>query len=325
MHVLVTGGAGYIGTVLTRRLLAEGHVVTVVDCGLFGIDHLPPETSVIAADIRDWQDAWLQGVDALIHLAGISNDPMADLSPRLNYEVNAAATALVAQSAKRCGVPRLIMASSCSVYGFSEQSELAEDAPTAPAFAYGISKLMAERALQALADDSFRPIIFRKGTVIGQSPRMRYDLAVNTMLMNALTNGEVTIRNPTTWRPLIDVSDVSDAYVQALHADPAVAGIYNIAHTNYTMAGLAEEVTSALADLGVDVSATYNDLPEPRSYRVSTRRARSELGFAPSIAVRESLSTMLKAVRSGEMSDLKDPRYHNVDWMKLHILDLQPR
>ncbi len=315
MRVLVSGGAGYIGSTLVPMLLERGYEVRVVDSGLFGLDHLPGEAEVVVGDILDFREEWLEGVEAVVHLAALSNDPMADFSPRLNYQVNAAGAALVAQMCRRRGISRFVMGSTCSVYGFTE-GEVDEEWDARPAYPYAISKLMAERALQCLEGDGFRPIILRKGTVIGWSPRMRYDLVANTMVKTALTEGRIVVRNPRLWRPILDVRDAAAAYIRALEAPLEVSGVFNVALGNYTVAQIAQEVAEVLAERGIAVSIEYLDLPDVRNYRVSTRRAREVLGFQPSISLKESVRGMLDKIQAGVNADFDNPRYYNIEWWR---------
>ncbi len=316
MRVLVAGGAGYVGSVLCQRLLDRGHQVKVVDLGLFGTDHLPGEIELQVADILECRQEWFEGVDAVINLAGLSNDPMADFSPSLNYELNAAAAALLAQMARRAGIRRFVLGSSCSVYGFTEGQEVDEEWPAKPQFPYAISKLMAEKALWCLEDQEFRPIILRKATVIGWSPRMRYDLVANTMVKSAFTTGRIVIHNPSLWRPVIDVRDAARAYVRAVEAPLSIAGTFNIAYDNYSVGRIATEVASALADYGVSVSIQVEHRQDPRSYRVSTQRAREVLGFAAHHSIKQCVSDLLERIQNGTNRDFHNPRYVNIEWIK---------
>jgi nucleoside-diphosphate-sugar epimerase len=315
MRVLVTGGAGYIGSTLVPMLLERGYDVRVVDSGLFGVEHLPTEAEVVLGDVLDFQEEWLEGVEAVIHLAALSNDPMADFSPRLNYQVNAAGAALVAQMCRRRGIQRFVMGSTCSVYGFTEQ-EVDEEWDARPSYPYAISKLMAERALQCLEGDGFHPIILRKGTVIGWSPRMRYDLVANTMVKTALTEGRIVVRNPRLWRPILDVRDAAAAYVCALEASAEVTGVFNVALGNYTVAQIAQEVAEVLAERGISVTIEHQNLPDVRNYRVSTRKAREVLGFQPSISLKDSVRNMLDKIQAGINADFENPRYYNIEWWR---------
>jgi nucleoside-diphosphate-sugar epimerase len=324
MRVLVTGGAGYIGSVLVPILIERGYDVRVVDIGLFGTVHLPPQAEVIEADVVDFDPAWLDGVEAVIHLAGLSNDPMADFSPRLNYLYNAASVAIVAHAAKSAGVSRFVFASTCSVYGLNDSTEVDEDHPVSPCFPYAVSKVMAERALLCLTDERFRPIILRKGTVVGWSPRMRYDLAANVMVKTALTEKKIVVHNPSLWRPFIDVKDVAVAYVRALDADPSLTGIFNVARDNFTIGRLADSVASTLKEYGTYVPVEIQRRQDFRSYRVSLRRARDVLDFRAAISMEESVRVMLDHILAKQQADFDNQIYVNVEWLRMNIARLNP-
>lgn len=318
MRVLVTGGAGYVGSVLVPMLITRGYGVRVVDCGMFGTEHVHPEAEVIVDDVLtiDKHAEWLDGVDAVIHLAGLSNDPMAAFSPSLNYMLNAAGTAIVAEAAKEAGVRRFIFGSTCSVYGLNDTADVGEEHPIEPTFPYAISKLMGERALVCLTDANFRPIALRKATVVGRSPRIRFDLVVNTMVKTALTQKKIVVHNPSLWRPLIDTEDAARAYIRALDADLSVTGVFNIAGSNYTIGRLADEVAAALRELGIDVPLDIQHRHDVRSYRVSMEKASLILDFRPSVSMRETVRRIVDQIRTEGITDFSDPRYHNVEQMK---------
>lgn len=319
MRILVTGGAGYLGSVLVPTLLARGYDVRVVDIGLFGVNHLPEDAEVILGDVLDFDEAWLDGVQAVIHLAGLSNDPMAEFSPRLNYLLNSASPAIVATAAKKAGIKRFIFASTCSVYGLSDSREMGEDDPVSPCPPYPVSKLMAERALLCLTDDTFLPIILRKGTVVGWSSRMRYDLVVNTMVKTAITQGKIVVYTPSQWRPIIDVRDVATAYVRALDSDPTTTGIFNIAYDNYTIGRLADEVAATLQEHGITAPLDILNRQDQRSYRVSMKKAYSHLDFRASIPPAQSATAVFENLH--DPASLDDPLNLNVEWMKRHLID----
>jgi nucleoside-diphosphate-sugar epimerase len=316
VKVLVTGGAGFVGSVLIPMLIEGGHSVRVVDLGYFGLDHVDDRAELIPGDILDFDKEWLLGVDAVIHLAGLSNDPMAAFSPRLNYMLNAAGTGIVAQATKAAGIARLIFASTCSVYGTDDQEAVDENRPANPPYPYAISKLMAERALGCLADDDFRPIIFRKGTVVGWSPRMRFDLVTNAMVKSAVTEHTIVIHNPDLWRPLIDVEDVARAYLAALESDPSVAGVFNISTRNYGLLELAETVAATLADFGVGTSLEVQRLQGLRSYRVLTDRAESVLGFQPAKSMATTVRDIMANLIANSVFHFEDARYYNIRQMQ---------
>jgi nucleoside-diphosphate-sugar epimerase len=319
MRILVTGGAGYIGSTLVPMLIERGYAVRVVDLGMFGTDHVPADAELIFGDVLEFDNAWLAEIDAVIHLAGLSNDPMAAFSPKLNYILNAGSAAIVAQATKEAGIHRFVFASTCSVYGLSDSSEAKEDAETLPSYPYGISKLMAERALTCLTDDDFRPIVLRKGTVVGWSPRMRFDLVTNTMIKTALTQKKISVNNPSLWRPLLDVTDAARAYVRALDADLSVTGIFNVAGENYTIGRLADVVASTLREFDVDVPLEIQHRQDVRSYRVSTEKALQVLDFRSSVSMRQTVRTVMGEIQKNEIVDLGDPRYHNIDQMKINL------
>ena len=207
MKVLVAGGGGYVGTRLCNEMANEGHQITAVDLFWFG-NHLNSNVRAVKKDLIDLTRDEVSGYDAVVFLAGLSNDPMANFSPKRNFIENAAAPSYLSFISKEVGIPRFVYASSCSVYGFTDNKVMTEDSQVKPQYPYGISKLQAEYSLMNLQDESFRPISMRKGTVGGWSPRMRFDLVVNTMTKFALTQGKIVVHNPNLWRPLIDIRDV---------------------------------------------------------------------------------------------------------------------
>jgi nucleoside-diphosphate-sugar epimerase len=314
--VLVTGGAGYVGSVVVPTLLSRGYGVRVVDSGWFGLDHVPAEAELIAGDILDFDVAWLRGIDAVIHLAGLSNDPMAAFSPTLNYMLNAAGAGIVGQAARDAGVPRFILSSTCSVYGLDDKTLVSEEHPVNPKSPYAVSKVMAERQLACLADENFRPIVFRMGTVVGWSPRMRFDLVTNAMIKSALTDRKIVIHNPRLWRPLIDVEDAARAYVAALEADLAVAGVFNIATRNYRLQELAETVATSLTEFNVTVALEVEAQQGLRSYRVATDKAETVLHFQPAKTMATTVREVMERLIANSVVDLDDARYYNVRQMQ---------
>src|SRR6266849_4966380 len=321
MKVLITGGAGYVGSVLTGWLLDRGHSVRVVDCGFFGLDHVDSRAELVTGDILEFDKAWLDGVDAVIHLAGLSNDPMAAFSPSLNYMLNASCAAIVAQATKDAGIRRFIFSSTCSVYGLDESGPLNEEHPASPPFPYAISKLMAERMVGCLTDERFRPIVLRKGTVVGWSPRMRFDLVVNAMVKSALVQGRIVVHNPMLWRPLIDVEDACDAYVCALDAPLSVTGIFNISSRNYTLEELGTIVAASLRKFGVQATVHTEHRADVRSYRVETDKAARVLRFKPKKSMAETVGDVATNVLAQPAIDLEHPRYYNIRTLELLVAD----
>jgi nucleoside-diphosphate-sugar epimerase len=317
VKVLVTGGAGFIGSVLTQLLIDEGrHSVRVVDRGFFGLDHVDHRAEVIDGDILDFDSDWLKDVDAVVHLAGLSNDPMAAFSPRLNFMLNAAGAAIVAHATKMAGIGRFVFGSTCSVYGTDDDEAVDENRPVRPPYPYAISKLMAERMLICLSDDTFRPIVLRKGTVVGWSPRMRFDLVTNAMVKSALTDQKIVIHNPSLWRPLLDVEDAARAYVAALEADARVTGIFNIAARNYNLQELAETVASALSEFGLGIRLEIEWQQGLRSYRVLTDKAEAVLHFRATKTMAATVREIMEHLIAGNLTRLDDPRYYNIRQME---------
>jgi nucleoside-diphosphate-sugar epimerase len=321
MQVLITGGAGYVGSVLAGTLIDQGHKVRVLDVGFFGLDHVDPRAELVVGSILNFEPEWLEGVEAVVHLAGLSNDPMAAFSPSLNYMLNASGTAIVAQASKEAGVRRFVFSSTCSVYGMDESGPLDEEHPIAPRFPYAISKVMAERMLTCLTDESFRPIMLRKGTVVGWSPRMRYDLVTNSMVKSALTRNKIVIHNPNLWRPLIDVEDACEAYACALAAPMEVTGVFNISSRNYTLAELGVVVAQSMTKFGVDPVIETEYREDVRSYRVSTEKASRVLKFHAKKSMSDTVSDVMTRVIDQPIEEFEHPKYYNIRQMQLLMAD----
>jgi nucleoside-diphosphate-sugar epimerase len=310
MKIFIAGGAGYIGTMLAPRLAARGYGVTVADLTWFG-NHLPPEIPLVRKDVMSLTEADLVGNDVVIFLAGLSNDPMAEFSPALNYIHNAAAPANLAYLAKRAGVRRFVFASSCSVYGFTEDELWDEDSPTVTVHPYGISKLQAEAGVRHLQESSFSVIILRKGTVCGYSPRMRLDLVINTMFKSALQDNRITVHNPSIWRPILAIQDAAAAYVRAVEAAPSVSGTFNIASENTTLGALADQINATLQrDLGLAPELEMLEKHDVRNYKVSVDRARVQLGFKPTYDIDKIVSDLIQ--NRAAFADLDNPAYYNI-------------
>ncbi len=327
MLVLVTGGAGYIGAVAVRELLNNGFAVRVLDKCLFGEEGLEGVRSsieLVRGDINKFDPAWLDDIEAVIHLAGLSNDPMAEFNPEANKRLNTEATAVLAENCKSKGIKRFIFASSCSIY---DKGLLAEDvlqdenSPVEPRAAYAVSKYQAELELKKLADDKFCPTILRQGTVYGWSPRMRYDLVVNTFVKSAFEKGMLIVHNGgEMWRPLIDVTDVARAYVACLQADLNLVGnqTFNLSFKNYRILELAHWVRKVFREFGVDIDIEVEyGSTKGRSYRVSTKKIERELGFKPSVSVEEAVKIMVSKINSGVNTDFNNPKYYNIQWVEL--------
>ncbi|MFI5394386.1 MAG: NAD-dependent epimerase/dehydratase family protein [Candidatus Binatia bacterium] len=327
--VLVIGGAGYVGSVLVEELLKRGYAVKVFDRLIYGdqgVQGVRDRVELVVGDMRAMDPAVLADVSTVVNLGGLSNDPAAEFNPRANYEMNTVATEQSAKLAKQAGVQRYLFASSCSIYDQGvEDAEadliLDETSRVSPRAAYSSSKFEGEQRLLPLADDHFCPVVLRKGTVYGYSPRMRFDLVVNTFLKDALTRGRITIHfGGEMWRPLVDVRDVARAYIACMEADEhKVRGqIFNVTYRNMRISELALRVKETLAKHGIDVSITPDYGYEGvRNYRVSSRKIETVLDFRPVIGIEESVATSLERLRGLSISDLENPRYYNIRWLKL--------
>jgi nucleoside-diphosphate-sugar epimerase len=329
--VLVTGGAGYIGAVLTRRLLDRGYRVRILDRLYWGRGPIAPvldRIEVVEADVRDMSATALDGVDAVIHLAGLSNDPTAEYDPAANWQMNAVATETLGRACVDRDVERLVFASSCSLYDGLPPGMHDETAPIEPRGAYATSKRYGEESLASLVDEGLCPVMLRNGTVYGHSPRMRFDLVVNTFVKDALLKGRLSLHGGGwMWRPLVDVRDVADAMIAAMEA-PAelVRGeIFNVLHSNYQIRELAMLVAGSVQLLGRPV--TLEEQPAPRltrDYECSNTKLASRLGFQPSRSVVEAIEGILAAIDVEDRTMLTDPRFYNIRWLEL-LSELTPQ
>ena len=296
MNVLVTGCSGYIGPILTRLLKERGHTVTGLDIGYFRecVDpgqKLVPLDRMIERDIRDARPEDLDGVDCIIHLSAISNDPMGQLNPKITEDINFVATKRLAGMAKAAGIQRFVMASSCSIYGAAHGSKdaLDESAPFNPVSAYAHSKVNSEAALQALADDDFSPVFMRNATAYGVSPRVRFDLVLPNLMAWGMTTGVVKVMSDgTPWRPLVHIEDISLAAACAAEAPRETVHnqAFNIGRNdaNYQIRDIAEAVQRAASKVrdNVSLEITGESGGDDRSYRVDFSKALSSLpGFNP--------------------------------------------
>jgi nucleoside-diphosphate-sugar epimerase len=332
MRVLVTGGAGYIGAVLCRQLLEAGHAVVVLDRLFWGrkpLDGLDVE--IVAGDLRAFDDTWLAGIDAVCHLGGLSNDPTAEYNTAANWQMNALGTERLVAACKAHGIRRFTFASSASIYDSEASShELArspvmcdETTIVAPRGAYSLSKKFAEDVILREAGGDFAPVIFRQGTVYGYSPRMRFDLVVNTFLKDAIVQRRLFLHGGGwMWRPLVDVEDVAAVHVAALAAPlDAIRGqIFNVLEENYQIRQLAMLVAGSLSLLDPPIRVDLREAPLPslvRNYRMSNAKLSTALGFTPSRTVLESITAMIAELPLDRVDGYGDPRHYNVRWMSL--------
>lgn len=274
-RVLVTGHNGYIGSILTRVLADAGHEVVGVDSFLFedctiGTDS--PGVQVIRKDVRDLEPEDLEGIDAVCHLAGISNDPVGDLNPDLTYEINHRASVRLAELSKQAGAERFLFSSSCSIYGSSPGGWVDEDSEINPVTPYGWSKIEVENDVSPMASDDFSPVFLRNATAYGLSPRLRADLVVNNMVGYAVTQGRVFMKSDgTPWRPLVHIEDIARAFLAALEAPRDVVHnqVFNVGATkeNYQIRQVASVVENVVEGTSFEMSGTAG--PDIRDYRVN--------------------------------------------------------
>jgi nucleoside-diphosphate-sugar epimerase len=325
MKLLIAGGAGYVGSVLIPRLLDRGYKVDVVDLFWFG-NHLPPQVGILNKDIFQLSGEDLERYDQVIFLAGLSNDPMAEYSPAKNFVFNAAAPAYLAYMSKIAGVKRFIYASSCSVYGYTENELYDETRPVSSRYPYGISKLQGEQAAMQLADDQFSVISLRKGTVSGYSPRMRFDLIINAMFKTAMKNRIITVNNPSIWRPILSIEDAATAYIRAVEANPSLSGIFNVASGNYTVGEVGDLVTCAIEErLSIRVHLCIKHMEDIRNYKVSIEKANNVLSFHPRGDVKSIVRSLIDNKDKYEGWD--NPAYSNIESFRalengVHIHDM---
>jgi len=314
MRLLIAGGAGYVGSALIPRLLERGYLVDVVDLFWFG-NHLPAETGIISKDIFELTVEDLAGYDQVVFLAGLSNDPMAEYAPSKNFIYNAAAPAYLAYIAKKADVKRYIYASSCSVYGYTDNELFDETKPVSSSYPYGISKLQGEQAVMNLVGDKFSVIALRKGTASGFSPRMRLDLIVNTMFKCAVCDKRIIVNNPSIWRPIVSIGDAANAYIRAIEASEKISGIFNIASGNYTVGEVADLVAAAVEEmLGIHVTLEIKHIRDFRNYKVSVQKAENVLSFHSNHNVKRIVASLVENME--EFRDWDNPLYYNIRTLK---------
>ncbi len=325
MKILVTGGAGYIGSVLSRILLEKGYNITILDRLFFGsdsIEEISDRITLIKDDIRFFNPEVLNGIQAVFDLAALSNDPCGELDQEKTLEINYKGRVRVANLAKKYGVKKYVFASTCSVYGFQE-GLINEGSDLNPLTTYAKASIMAEKEILPLVNKDFSVTVLRQATVYGFSYRMRFDLAINGMVLGYYRNGKIPImRDGKQWRPFININDTSNAFINVLEAEPELVGgqIFNVGSNeqNIRIFDLAKLVAEA-CDLPFNYE-WYGDR-DTRSYRVSFNKIKDTLDFKPQITIKRGAKTVFNALKDGRLNP-DDPRMITVRWYK-HLLEMQ--
>lgn len=326
MQVLVTGGAGYIGSILIPILLDRGHKVKCLDRFFFGMETLDNAQSnanleLIKDDIRWFDPGILKGVDAVMDLAALSNDPSGELEPSKTFDINYLGRVRVAKLSKEHGIERYILASTCSVYGFREDMILDEKSPTNPLTTYAKSNLKAEKDVLLLSDQNFSVTVLRQATVYGLSPRMRFDLAINGMVLGLYKNKKIPVmRNGDQWRPFVHVKDTSKAFLTVMESpkDKVNGEVFNVGSNdqNCQILALAKIIGESLP---ISLQIEWYGSPDKRSYRVSFDKIHRVLGFEPNYTPKEGALEVYEALKSGKVTDSIKTR--TVEWYK-HLLGI---
>jgi nucleoside-diphosphate-sugar epimerase len=308
MRILVTGGCGYIGNVLVPKLLGLGHEVVVADIMWFGNElAIAPGLTMVKGDVRNVDTIPMDGVDAIIHLANVANDPCGDLNAKLVWEVNALGTMQLLEKAIGCGVKKFLLASSGSVYGLKDEDQVTEELPLVPLSDYNTTKMISERVLLSYKD---RIEIFsiRPATVCGYSPRTRLDVAVNMLTMQALVKGEITVLGGTQTRPNVHIQDITDIFIHFLGKEREFTGIYNAGFENISILDIANMVVQR-----VPAKITIKPSNDPRSYRLNSDKL-LKTGFKPSHGVADGIQDIIDAYRDGRLTD--GDIHYNIRTMK---------
>jgi nucleoside-diphosphate-sugar epimerase len=323
MRVLLTGHKGYLGTVMAPVLAGAGHDVVGLDTGYFRECVLGPRPHPITEwniDLRDVSGEHLAGLDAVVHLAALSNDSLGNLDPSITYEINIGATLQLARLARDAGVERFLFSSSCSIYGATGEDDLVtEDAPMQPLTPYAESKVRVEDGLHELAEGSFSPVYLRNATAYGWSPRLRLDLVVNDLVASGLLTGEVRVLSDgTPWRPVIHIQDIAGAFVAALDAPRETVHDrpFNVGFSaqNHQVRDLADIVAEAVGDCRVAITGETG--PDPRSYRVDFSRLQAAFpDLEQAWDARRGASDLALRLREHDLAHADRPNFTRLHWL----------
>lgn len=308
LNILVTGGCGYVGSVLVPKLLEAGHSISVVDTQWFG-NYLAPHINLVVKkkQVVDISESDLVGINSVIHLANIANDPSVDLNPVLSWEVNALHTTQLLELCKRSEIKKFLYASSGSVYGVKTEEHVTEELTLVPISAYNKTKMVTERICLSYQSD-FDVYCIRPATVCGTSPRMRFDVVVNMFVLQAFQNGEIIVLGGDQVRPNIHIEDMARVYQHFLGDENIESGCYNAGFQNLLVSEIAAQVAQVL-----NCRISTKESSDPRSYRQDSSKLLNT-GFVPIFSVESAISKIVEELRAGRLID--DPRWHTVNWMK---------
>ena len=313
IKILIGGGGGYIGTLLSEQLYNLGYDVTVIDLFWFG-NYLNPNIKIIKKDLLDLTIDDFKDFEQFIFLAGLSNDPMADYNPKLNYLSNGTVPSILAYNAKKAGIKRFIYASSCSIYGHTNNITIKEDGEKLTDFSYGISKYQGELGVGNLTDDNFSTICLRMGTVGGYSDRIRLDVVLNAMYKSGIYKNKIIVNNPDIWRPILDIRDACQAYINSVKCDYSVNGAFNICSENITIKDLGLRIKNKLDSvIGTNIELKILKIKDNRTYSVNIEKAINILNFKPKYTVEDTVVDLYNNFKPENIDDIK---YINIELFK---------